>query len=98
MSEDMVAMSNVDNPRKELQLLICQQIHEALVDRGVVLLSDQVMSAADGVMRLFNHVHDDWSRIDISTLGQGRGSNYLWQRDIVATVVGRPAVVAKRIE
>lgn len=91
-------MSEIDNAYKELRHLIAVRLDESLMAMGVKLTPVEVHTAAEGVMRLFGHVQDDWSRIDISTLGQGPGSNYLWHRDIVATVVGRPSVVAKRVD
>ncbi|MEU8371202.1 hypothetical protein [Micromonospora tulbaghiae] len=42
--------------------------------------------AADALLDLFYFVEDDWTEIDVSTLGEERGSQVIAERALVARV------------
>ena len=90
----MSDFTDIDTPHGELRGLIARQIHAALLGNAETLPSHVVMEIADAVMTVFNSVVDDWTMFDTSTATE---TKVLWDRSLVATVRGRPSVVARTI-
>lgn len=81
-------VSHIDpfGPRRELRDRIKAQLATALgiLGHGPTLAAEAPRLAA-AVMSLFRDVRDDFDEVDITTMGDGEGSVYLWQRSLVAT-------------
>ena len=73
-------MTRPTSPRDELRALVLSKIVQGLAS------CSSPARWADTVMELFAQVGDEWDRIDVSTVSQGRGTSAIEQRWLVARV------------